>query len=167
MYGKKICVTPLPYLNELPISNENAIILEFNLSNIKDVVKKIKSIKSSNNRNATKYKEILQDDYKKYLAEGKSHYVEEMKSMKKIRAKVKFKDMMHNNCLRHIGEEFIENDARANDLIARGFASLVEEIKEKKVEIETAVEKEVKKEKAVKEKAVKPATKETKKNAKK
>lgn len=88
--------------------------------------------------------------------------------MKKIKAKVKFKDMKHGNMLRYIGDVFIEDNARADDLIARGFVTLVEEIKEKaepkKVEkavetIEVAV-KEEKKEKAVKEKAVK-------KNAKK
>lgn len=167
MYGKKIVVTPLPYLQELPRINEKGIILDFNLKNIKDVVQKIKSLKSQNNSSATNYVSPLEDNYRKYLAEGESHYKEEMGRMKKIRARVKFKDMLHNNCLRHIGEEFIESDARADDLISRGFATLVEEIKEKKVEIETAVAKEEKKEKAVKEKAIKPLKKEAKKNAKK
>ncbi len=160
MYNKIICVTPLPYLNELPISNENAIFLEFNLSNIKDVVQKLKSIKKQNKMFKYITREILQDNYKKYLVEGKSHYFEEMKNnMKKIRAKVKFKDMKHNNILRNIGDEFVEENERAEDLIKRGFATLVEDIIEKKVEVEQAV-KEVKKEKAIKEKAVK-------KNAKK
>lgn len=160
MYNKIICVTPLPYLNELPISNENAIILEFNLSNIKDVVQKLKSIKKQNKMFKYITREILQDNYKKYLVEGKSHYFEEMKNnMKKIKTKVKFKDMKHNNILRYVGDEFVEENERAEDLIKRGFATLVEDIIEKKVEVEQAV-KEVKKEKAIKEKAVK-------KNAKK
>ena len=82
--------------------------------------------------------------------------------MKKIRVKNKFLDMKHGNALRRPGEEFIEDNTRADDLISRGFCILVEEFKDepkKEVEVEQAV-KEVKKEKAVKEKAVK-------KNAKK
>lgn len=82
--------------------------------------------------------------------------------MKKIRAVVKFKDMANHNMLRYVGDEFIVEDARANDLISRGFAKLVEEIKPKVEKVEVAIEKEEKKEKAVKEKAVKE-----KKNAKK
>ena len=78
--------------------------------------------------------------------------------MKKIRVKNKFLDMKHNNVLRRVGEEFIEDNARAKDLIDRGFCVLVEDIKDKAEKavdvVETAV-KEVKKEKAVKEKATK------------
>ena len=76
------------------------------------------------------------------------------KFMKKIKVKVQFKDMKHNNVIRKVGEEMIEDNARADDLIARGFCLLVEDIIEKKVEVEHAV-KEEKKEKAIKEKAVK------------
>ena len=160
MYGKKIIVTPLPYLNELPISNENAFILDFDLKNIKDVALKLKSLQKAYKRVATNYENILNDNYDKYLTKGKSHYFKEMKNnMKKIKAKVKFKDMKHNNILRNIGDEFVEENERAEDLIKRGFATLVEDIIEKKVEVEQAV-KEAKKEKAIKEKAVK-------KNAKK
>lgn len=163
MYGKKIIVTPLPYLNELSITNEDCYILDFDLKNIKDVVRKIKLLTSQNNCEAIHYGKMLNDNYKKYLAEGESHYEKEMKgNMKKIKAVAKFRDMRHNNLLRNIGEEFVEENERAEDLIKRGFATLVEDIIEKKVKVEQAV-KEVKKEKAVKEKAVK----EVKKNAKK
>lgn len=74
--------------------------------------------------------------------------------------------MKHNNILRKAGEEFIEEAERADDLINRGFAILVEEIKEKAVKIETAV-KEEKKETAKPKKETAKATKEEKKNAKK
>lgn len=167
MYGKKIICTPLPYLEELPESDKNLIILNFDLSNIKEVVEKIKSLISQNNAKATNYVVPYKDNYNKYLAKGKSKYEKEKyNGMKKIRAKVKFKDMKHNNLLRLAGEEFVEDEERADDLIRRGFATLVEEIKpkvEKAVtEIETAV-KEEKKEKAIKE----TAKKVVKKNAKK
>lgn len=71
--------------------------------------------------------------------------------MKKIRALVDFKDAKNDEKIRCIGEEFVEDDERASLLIHRGFALLVEDIIEKKSEIEQAV-KEVKKEKAVREK---------------
>ena len=155
-----MCITPLPYIEELSLTSENSVILEFDLKNIKDVVEKLKLFISQNNSNVIHYGNVLQDNYKKYLADGKSHYIKEMKNnMKKIRTKVKFKDMRHNNILRNIGDEFVEENERAKDLIDRGFATLVEDIIEKKVNVEQAV-KEVKKEKAIKEKAVK-------KNAKK
>ena len=160
-YGTKVVVTPLPYLQEISISNENAIILDFDCSNIIDVVEKMKNV-SRVKWNAPS------DDYINILAPSKSNYrLRSENKMKKIKATIKFKDMMHNNVLRYAGEEFIEEEARANDLINRGFATLIADIKEEAIEVEQAVKKEVKKEKAVKEKAIKPATKETKKNAKK
>lgn len=166
MYGKKVCITPLPYIEELSLTNENSAILDFDLKNIKDVVEKLKSFICQNNSNAIHYGNVLQDNYKKYLAKGKSHYEKEMKdTMKKIRAKVKFKDMMCRNLLRYKGDEFIVDDARAKDLIERGFAELVEEINPKEQAIEKAVKKETKKEKAVVEKATKKTTA-PKKNAK-
>lgn len=157
-YGTKVIVTPLPYLNEMHISvaDNTAIVLNFDLSNLNEVVAQIKNV------NKVKW-QMPVDNYKKYLANGKSKYEEVKRTMMKIRVKNKFVDMHHNNILRRVGEEFIEDATRANDLINRGFCILVEDLqaeKEKAVEhIETAV-KEIKKEKAVKEKAVK-------KNAKK
>ena len=87
--------------------------------------------------------------------------------MKKIRVKQPFKDMAHENCRRTIGEEFIEETPRADDLIARGFCYLVEDyaepvIAKKKVEVETADVNPIVEEK--KEKAVR---KTVRKNAKK
>lgn len=159
MYGKKIICTPLPYLEELPESDKNLIVLNFDLSNINEAVEKIKLLISPNNSKATNYVAPYKDNYKKYLAKGKSKYEKEkLGNMKRIKAKVKFKDARNNNVLRNIGEEFIAEDERAEDLIKRGFATLVEEIKpkvEKAVtEVETAV-KEIKKEKAVKKNAKK------------
>ena len=157
-YGTKVIVTPLPYLNEMHISDadKNALVLNFDLSNLNEVVANIQNV------NKVKW-QMPQDIYSKYLAKGKSKYEEAKRNMLKIRVKNKFLDMKHNNTLRRVGEEFIEDSIRAKDLISRGFCVLVEDLKaetEKAVnEVETAV-KEVKKEKAVKEKAVK-------KNAKK
>lgn len=156
MYGKHIIVTPLPYLNELGITNENALILNFDLSNIKEIVERIKKPLK-----ATWC--IPEDNYKKYLIKGKSKYTKELKKgMAIIRVKQKFKDIT-NGMRRKVGDEFEVTAERAKDLAERGFAIILDEILEKKQEVETAV-KEVKKEKAVKEKAVKTPAK---KNAKK
>ena len=155
-YGTKVIVTPLPYLDEMQINGANALILNFDLSNLNEVVAKINNVTKVN-------WQMPQDIYGNYLAIGKSKFEEAKKKMLKIRVKNKFLDIKHNNALRKVGEEFIEDNTRAKDLIERGFCVLVEDlkaVKEKAVnEVETAV-KEVKKEKAVKEKAVK-------KNAKK
>lgn len=156
----KVIVTPLPYLSEFGIeNNKNALIMKFDCGNIDEIVKNIKNV------NSVKW-DLPKDSYYKYLSKGKSKYEEWKVTMKKIRVKNKFIDMKHNNILRRVGEEFIEDGVRAEDLISRGFCTLVEDIKEKTkkaekevAEIETAV-KEVKKEIAVKEKAVR-------KNAKK
>ena len=63
-----IIVTPLPYLNEIGVKdNENAYIIDFNCTNIKDVVGKIKNVPTFN------YKQ-MKDSYNKILSKDKSHY---------------------------------------------------------------------------------------------
>ena len=141
------------------MADENIVILDFKLENLKDVVEKIKSFKSQNNRKATNYENVLNDNYAKYLYKGKSKYKEMRRTMKKIRVKNKFKDMKHNSLVRNVGDEFIEESVRADDLISRGFCVLVAEIPEKVEEVEVAAPKEEKKEKAVKEKAIKKVVK--------
>lgn len=143
-YGVRIICTKLPYLEEIGIRNhEEAIILNFNCNNIEEVAEELQTIKKINWKPP-------EDNYMKYLVESKSTYEERKLTMKKIRVKQKFLDMKHGNCLRKAGEEFIEENSRAEDLINRGFAILVEDIKEKEVKVEKAV-KEEKKERAVKE----------------
>ena len=141
------------------MADENIVILDFKLENLKDVVEKIKSFKSQNNRKATNYENVLNDNYAKYLYKGKSKYKEMRRTMKKIRVKNKFKDMKHNSLVRNVGDEFIEESVRADDLISRGFCVLVAEIPEKVEEVEVAAPKEEKKETAVKEKAIKKVVK--------
>lgn len=148
--------------------NENIVILDFNLQNIKDVAEKIKSFRSSNNRFATSYENLLADNYINILAKGKSKYdIERRKFMIRVKVKKAFKDMLHGNMIRSVGDVFEEEDARANDLIARGFVAFIEEIKPKVEAVEQAVKKEPKKEKAIAEKIVKVIKKDKKKVASK
>ena len=141
------CTTRLPYLEEIDITDDNAIILEFDCSNLKEVVEKIKNVKKV-------VWNVPKDNYGKILAKGKSKYKEMRKGMKRVRVTVRFSDMQNENVLRQVGDEIIVDDERANVLITHGYAKLVETIVEKKEAVEKAV-KETKKEKAVKEKATK------------
>ena len=153
-YGKQVVVTPLPYLNEKGIvDGENAIVLNFDCSNIENVVERMKKPRKVTWK-------CPADNYENILCESTSHYDKGEKRMKRIRVKQKFLDMKHNNMLRKIGEEFLEDDVRADDLVNRGFAEIVpepQEQKETKKEqvVETATKPEPKKEKAVRKNAKK------------
>lgn len=161
-YGTQTITTRLPYLEEININDENAIILEFDVSNLKEVVKKI--IENGHKRINWN---IPKDNYKNILAKGKSNYKEMRKNMARVRVKVRFQDTRHNLIWREVGH-IIECDIeRAKQIADSGFGDIIEEPIE---QVEKAV-KEEKKEKAVKEKAtkeVKPEVKKAiKKNAKK
>ena len=75
--------------------------------------------------------------------------------MKKIKAIKKFKDMQAKTT-RNIGDEFLVDGARAEQLLGLGLVELVPEVKK----LEVAVKEEKKEKAVIKEKAVK-------KNAKK
>lgn len=67
-----VLVTPLPYLEEVGIrNNDNAIILNFDCSNIKEVVEQIKNV------HRTTWS-VPEDNYKKYLTYSKSEYKERL-----------------------------------------------------------------------------------------
>ena len=168
-YGTKVIVTPLPYLEEIGINKSNALILNFDLSNLDEIVEKIK-------RPERVSWQMPEDNYKKYLVKSKSTYKEMKTKMKLIRVKTRFKDSTtaedpRQMIWREKNFEYWTDNQRADDLIARGFATLVAE--EKEPVIEKAVKPEVK-EKPVKEekktKAIKVEAKKekaVKKNAKK
>ena len=159
-YGKQVVVTPLPYLEEIGIRrNENAVILEFDCSNIKEVADQIENLKEITWKPP-------EDGYNKILVPSKSTYTERRMGMKRIKVKQKFLDMKHNNIQRRTGEEFIEENDRADDLINRGFCLLVEELTPKETPAkEVAVKTEAKKERAIKTEKETAKKKESKKNA--
>ena len=68
-YGVPIITTPLSILNELPITDNEHIVLNYDLSNIDEVVEQIfnKKVKPF------KY-EIPKDDWNKFLVKGKNTY---------------------------------------------------------------------------------------------
>ena len=79
-----ILVTPLPYLDEIGVKdNENAYIIDFNCTNIKEVVGKIKNVPTF------KYTQ-MKDSYNKILAKDKSKYISDIE----LYTYVKVKDSM-------------------------------------------------------------------------
>jgi glycosyltransferase involved in cell wall biosynthesis len=85
--NKPVIVTPLPYLKEIGVENgKNAYILNFDCSNIEDIVKNIKNI--------PKFKfEPLKDKYGEIFAKSKSKYEEYKKSIRKVRCIKAYSDI--------------------------------------------------------------------------
>lgn len=122
-----VIVTPLPYLKEIGVENrKNAYILEFDCSNIEDVVKNIKNIPKF------EFKK-LEDKYKYLLKESKSHYEEDKKMKVKVKCVLKggYDDI---KLKKHIeeNEEYIVDFERANYLKDNNAVAILEEIKEEK-----------------------------------
>lgn len=150
--GKQVCVTPLPYLESIGINSENAIILNFDCSNIKEVVEKIKKPHKVT-------WQPPQDNYKKYLIESKSDYLERRARMKNLRVLIGFWDtkiVYPNREWEEANSVIARDDERAKELIDfRHNGKPIVEIVEA---IETA-KKEVVAEKAVKKTTTKKVVK--------
>jgi hypothetical protein len=78
--NKPVIVTPLPYLDEIGVKNGvNAYIMEFDCSNVDEIVKNI--------RNIPKFEfKKFEDSYKKYLVKSKSTYEPEEEKRYLVRA---------------------------------------------------------------------------------
>ena len=136
--GVPIVVCELPYFKEIGIKNhENALFLEKDLSNIKDVVEDMKK--------PLKFKfEPIKDNYDEIIVDGKSRYEEEKKM--KVRVKCIMKNGYDDMQLkRHINlnEEFETELIRAEFLEENNAVKILGEV-EKKTEkeiVEVPVEK--------------------------
>ena len=121
-----VIVTPLPYLGEIGVQNgENSYILNFDCSNIEEVVKNMK------NKPKFEFKK-LKDDYKNILKESKSHYEEDKKMKIKVKCILKggYDDIQLK---KHVNqeEEYIVDFERAEYLRENNAVVFLEEIKEK------------------------------------
>ena len=149
-YGVPIVTTPLSILKELPITDNEHIVLDWNCENIDDVARQIFEKKV----NKFEYNPP-KDNWEDLLVNIKSNYEEEKKMRYLVKATNKYeKTNTSDNELsvqkkeRHIpkeGEQWEVDYERKEKLVELGFVTVVKEIKE----IETA-KKEVKTEKAVK-----------------
>lgn len=123
--NKPVIVTPLPYLKEIGVKDGlNAYIMEFDCSNVKDIVKKITNIPKF------EFKK-LKDRYDDILVKSKSHYKEDLKMKVKVKALINFKDIEANKD-RVKGEEFICTYERAEYLKDNNAIEILEEVKETK-----------------------------------
>lgn len=156
-YGVPIVTTPLSILKELPITDNEHIILDWNCNNVDEVARQIfeKEVKPF------KYTP-LKDEWDKFLAEGKSTYKEEMMMKYLVEATNKYEETGNYDIeltktkrvekyIPKAGERWKVDFERKEKLVELGY---VKEIKE--VEIETAVKK------PKVEKAVKKTTKKAK-----
>ena len=85
-----VIVTPLPYLEEIGVKHGvNSWIMEFDCSNIDDIVKNIENVPKF------EFKQ-LKDIYNKLLAKGKSKYEEKRKSIVKFQCTRPYKDLELN-----------------------------------------------------------------------
>lgn len=85
-----VIVTPLPYLDEIGVKNGlNSWIMEFDCSNVEDIVKNIKNVPKFNFT-------PLKDSYNKILAKGKSKYLEKMSELVLVECIRNYKDLELN-----------------------------------------------------------------------
>lgn len=131
-----VIVTPLPYLKEIGVENgKNAYIMDFDCSNIKDIVDNI--------LNKPKFNfERLEDKYNTILAKGKSRYEEEKNMIVKVKAinwPAGVRDAERNTYPQN-GDVWETTKDRADYLVEKGVIEIVntnndKPIKEVKVEI--------------------------------
>ena len=136
-----IITTPLPYLNEIGVKDgENAYIMQFDCSNVADIVKKIKKVpKFEFNR--------MVDNYSNLFKDSKSHYEEDLKMKVKVRCiqnyydietderKVISLDVPYDEPKKHPNRvEWITARERAEHLAGKGLVKIVEFIEEDKKE---------------------------------
>ena len=133
-YGVPIITTPLSILKELPISDNEHIVLDWDCKNVDDVAKQVfeKKVKPFDYN-------ILKDDWDKILDLTKSTYKEE-ENMKRLKMLIPIRDKYTGKGY-EVNKEYDFEDERAEELLEtkiRGVA-IVEEVKvvekEKKVEI--------------------------------
>ena len=160
-YEVPIVTTPLSILKELPITDNEHIVLEYDCSNVDEVARQIfeKEIKDF------KY-DPPKDSWEDFLLKEKSNYEEEKKMKFLVEATEKYtrtntsdnglSAVKGNRYVPKQGEQWEVDYERKERLVELGFVTVVKEIQEKVKEVETAVKK------PKTEKAVKKTTKKAK-----
>lgn len=122
-YGVPIITTPLSVYKELPVTDNERIVLNWDCSNVDEIAKQIfeKKVKPF------KY-EIPKDDWDKFLAKGKSTYKEEKQEKVKVRCIYPYTDL---ELSKELGKEIVimpdENDPYYERLIPRERAEFLED----------------------------------------
>lgn len=132
-----IITTPLPYLDEIGYKDGvNGYTIEFDCSNIKDVVSKLNNVPKFN------FKQ-LECKYDKLFAKSESKYAEDLKKNIKVKCIKKYHDIEedemkvpnltdpYHNPTDHPNRcEWITTRVRAEHLVSKGLVRIVKEIKD-------------------------------------
>ena len=132
-----ILTTPLPYLEEIGYKDGvNGYTIEFDCSNVSDVVDKIDKVPKFNFKH-------LDDNYRNIFAKGKSKYAEDMKVNIKVKCIKKYFDVEENELKvpnltdaysdpdKHPNRcEWITNRIRAQHLVDKVLVRIIKEIKD-------------------------------------
>lgn len=119
--NKPVIVTPLPYLKEIGVENgKNAYILNFDCSNIEDIVKNIKNIPKFNFK-------PLEDKYGEIFAKSKSKYEEYKNKMVKVRCVKCYSDLELGENKTPQSEPYLISAERADYLKANRVIEIIGE----------------------------------------
>ena len=133
-----VIVTPLPYLQEIGVEDgKNAYIMEFDCSNVGEIANKILNIPKF------KFKQ-LEDNYGEILADGKSHYKEDLEVKVRVEAIRSYFDMEDNeqkyatlpSWAKETQHIWVTSKERADELlkVTPSIIKVLEEIKPTKIE---------------------------------
>lgn len=119
-YGVPIVTTPLSVYNELPVTDNERIILDWNCENVDEVARQIfeKKVKPF------KY-EIPKDDWGNILAKGESKYKKDLKTMVKVQCIKNYFDLELDKAITTDDEPYKVSKVRAEILIELGLVKLI------------------------------------------
>lgn len=114
-----IITTPLPYLEEIGVeNNKNAYIMNFDCSNVQDIVDKIHNVPKFNFKK-------LEDNYVDILAKEKSNYIPDTEIIVTVRCVIPYDDMQLGRAIK-LNEEFKTDKQRADILESARVCKIVE-----------------------------------------
>lgn len=119
-YGVPIVTTPLSVYNELPVTENERIVLDWDCKNVDEVARLIfeKKVKPF------KY-EIPSDDWDKLLVPGESTYQKDLKTMVEVKPQTKYYDKEKQEVFTKQSAAFKVNKARADYLASLGYVDIV------------------------------------------
>ena len=127
-YGTgKLLITPCPSFFEQGCNLKNSIVLEFDMSNMDEVIEKIRKVYRKNRIKEAFAPVKCEDVWDKYLVKGKSDYVYKLH---KVRANSKYTERgifdTQLNCIPKAGTEFEVDTARLEKLLSYGLVEVIE-----------------------------------------
>ena len=119
--GVPVIRTPLKVFEELGMNDSNSIVLNFDCSNIEEVINKMINIKFNFKYTPKK------DTWDKYLAKGESTYQKDLNTIVNVKCieRKGYYDLEKNNEFIKYEQEFPINKARADHLVELGLVEII------------------------------------------